>query len=277
MTYQFDRVRYNERMKWYLHDRFGLFLHFGLYSIPARGEWVRSDEEMPEELYQPYFDEFNPYAFDARAWARAAREAGMKYAVLTAKHHDGFCLFDTQTTDWKSTKTPFGRDIVAEFLEAFRAEGLKVGLYYSIIDWHHPDFMHKADIYHPDRSRPDVTDEGRDFNRYLAYMHGQVRELMTNYGKIDVLWLDYSYPNPAGTDMIGETWEATKLVRMVRELQPQVITDNRLEVSGEGYGSLAECNPTPYHGDFVTPERIIPPTGILDAEGNPLAWNLVSP
>ena len=136
---------------------------------------------MPEELYQPYFDEFNPYAFDARAWARAAREAGMKYAVLTAKHHDGFCLFDTQTTDWKSTKTPFGRDIVAEFLEAFRAEGLKVGLYYSIIDWHHPDFPQYGDRQAPLRNDPVAgCNDKRDFNRYLDYMHEQVRELCTN-------------------------------------------------------------------------------------------------
>ena len=258
MTYQFDRVRYNERMKWYLHDRFGLFLHFGLYSIPARGEWVRSDEEMPEELYQPYFDEFNPYAFDARAWARAAREAGMKYAVLTAKHHDGFCLFDTQTTDWKSTKTPFGRDIVAEFLEAFRAEGLKVGLYYSIIDWLHPDFPQYGDRQAPLRNDPVAgCNDKRDFNRYLDYMHEQVRELCTNYGKLDLLWFDFAYDSPVnGMKMRGETWRATELMSMVRELQPQVITDNRLEVSGEGYGSLAECNPTPYHGDFVTPELL---------------------
>ena len=108
MTYQFDRVRYNERMKWYLHDRFGLFLHFGFVLHPRSRRMGSQHEEMPEELYQPYFDEFNPYAFDARAWARAAREAGMKYAVLTAKHHDGFCLFDTQTTDWNQPRLPLG-------------------------------------------------------------------------------------------------------------------------------------------------------------------------
>ena len=120
--YRFDRDRYNERMRWYLHDRFGMFIHFGLYAIPARGEWLRSTEEMPEERYLPYFDEFNPKDLDMRAWARSAKRAGMRYAVLTAKHHDGFCLYDTDTTDFKSTNTPYGRDIVADFLEAFRAE-----------------------------------------------------------------------------------------------------------------------------------------------------------
>ena len=268
MSYQFDRDRYNEHMQWFLHDRFGMFIHFGLYAVPARGEWVRSVEEMPEEDYRPFFDEFDPFAFDARAWARAAKAAGMKYAVLTAKHHDGFCLFDTATTDWKVTNTPFGRDIVAEFLEAFRAEGLRVGLYYSLLDWHHPDFPQFGDRNAPLRNDPVAgCNDGRDFNRYLDYMHEQVREICTNYGKLDLLWFDFSYD-----DMRGEKWRATELMSMVRELQPDVIVDNRLEVSGEGFGSLAACDPTPYHGDFVTPERIIPPYPPMDVEGRPLAW-----
>ena len=207
-------------------------------------------------------------------------------ALCSHGHRDHAFLEAVTLSGRDKSESPFTVETVSTFhddkkgslrgenaIHILRAEGLKVGFYYSLIDWHHPDFMHKADIYHPDRSRPDVTDEGRDFNRYLAYMHGQVEELVTNYGKIDVLWFDFAYDSPVnGMKMRGETWRATELMSMVRELQPQVITDNRLEVSGEGYGSLAECNPTPYHGDFVTPERIIPPTGILDAEGNPLAW-----
>lgn len=265
--YVFDREAYNRRMAWYTHARFGMFLHWGLYAIPARGEWVRSWEQMPEEQYRPYFDEFNPVDFDARRWARAAKEAGMQYVVLTAKHHDGFCLFDSQYTDWKSTNTPFGRDIVREFVDAVRAEGLHVGLYYSLLDWHHPDFPHRDDENHPDRNNEAVSDEGRDFNRYLEYMHNQVRELCTNYGKLDVLWFDFSYGK-----LRGEAWKATELVNMVRSLQPDVIIDNRLEVSGEGYGSLASGNPTPYHGDFVSPEQMIPPHGIQDVNGNDIAW-----
>lgn len=265
--YTFDREAYNRRMAWYTHARFGMFLHWGLYAIPARGEWVRSWEQMPEEQYRPYFDEFNPVDFDARRWARAAKEAGMQYVVLTAKHHDGFCLFDSQYTDWKSTNTPFGRNIVREFVDAVRAEGLHVGLYYSLLDWHHPDFPHRDDENHPDRNNEAVSDEGRDFNRYLEYMHNQVRELCTNYGKLDVLWFDFSYGK-----LRGEAWKATELVSMVRSLQPDVIIDNRLEVSGEGYGSLASGNPTPYHGDFVSPEQMIPPHGIQDVNGNDIAW-----
>ena len=265
--YQFDREAYEKRMEWFTEARFGLFLHWGLYAIPARGEWVRSNEQMPENAYLPFFDEFAGADFDPRAWARAAREAGMRYAVLTAKHHDGFCLFDSRLTDFKSTNTPCGKDIVREFLEAFRAEGLRVGLYFSIIDWHHPDFPHYGDRYHPMRNRPEYANGDRDFDRYLDDMHGQVRELCENYGKLDILWFDFSYG-----DMRGEKGKAGELMEMVRSLQPDVIIDNRLEVSGEGFGSLYECRPNPWHGDFVSPEKIIPPKGLQDVEGRDLHW-----
>ena len=263
--YEFDRERYERRMAWWREARFGMFIHFGLYSIPARGEWVRSTEELTVEQYRPFFDEFDPYAFDARAWARMAREAGMRYVVLTAKHHDGFCLYDTQLSDYKVTNTPFGRDIVAEYVEACRAEGLKVGLYFSLIDWHHPDFPQYGDRQAPLRNDPVAgANEGKDWDRYLEFMHGQVREVCTNYGKLDLLWFDFSYD-----DMTGEKWGGTELMSMVRELQPDVIVNNRIEVSGEGFGSLAACRPTPYHGDFVTPEQMIPPQGLHDVEGRP--------
>ncbi len=265
--YQFDREEYNRRMEWYLEARFGMFIHWGLYSIPARGEWVRSTEEMGKEAYMKYFEEFDARDYDPISWARAAKEAGMKYVVLTAKHHDGFCLFDSQYTDFKSTNTRCGRDLVAEFVEAVRSEGLKVGLYFTLLDWYHEDYPHFEDKNHPMRNHPECGNEQRQFGRYVEYLHNQVREICTNYGKLDVLWFDFSYD-----DMRGEKWEATKLVDTVRTLQPGVIIDNRLEVSGEGRGSLAECRPSPFHGDFVSPEQMIPPEGIRDVEGNPLAW-----
>lgn len=263
----FDRAAYNQRMEWYKDARFGMFIHWGLYSIPARGEWLRSTEKMPEEEYMKFFHEFDPKDYDPRKWARAAKEAGMKYVVLTAKHHDGFCLFDTKLSDFKSTNTKCGRDLVAEYVEAMRAEGLKVGLYFTLIDWHHEDYPHYSDRIHPMRGNEAYKDDNRKFERYVDYMHEQVREVCTNYGKLDLIWFDFSYD-----DMRGEKWGATKLIQMVRSLQPDVIIDNRLEVSGEGMGSLAECNPTPYHGDFVSPEQIIPPTGLVDVEGNPICW-----
>lgn len=267
VMYQFNREEYDKRMEWYRDARFGMFIHWGLYSIPARGEWIRSTEEMTKEEYQKYFEEFDARDFNPKEWARMAKEAGMKYMVLTAKHHDGFCLFDSKYTEYKATNTKAGRDLVREYVDAVRGEGLKVGLYFTLLDWYHEDYPHYQDRNHPMRNHPECGNENRDFSRYVDYMHKQVEEICTNYGQLDLLWFDFSYD-----DMRGEKWGATKLINMVRSLQPQVIIDNRLEVSGEGRGSLAECNPTPYHGDFVSPEQIIPPEGLADIEGNPLAW-----
>ncbi|MCL2223260.1 MAG: alpha-L-fucosidase [Oscillospiraceae bacterium] len=264
-----DRTEYKKRISWYQHDRFGMFIHWGLYAIPARGEWVRSVEKMSVEDYQKYFDAFDPTDYDPKEWARLAKHAGMKYAVLTAKHHDGFCLFDSKLTEYKSTNTKAGRDLVREYVDAFRAEGIKVGLYFSIIDWYHKDYPHYGDRQHPMRDNEDYKDHAKEenFDNYLDFMHGQVREICTNYGKLDILWFDFSYG-----DMSGEKWRATELVRMVRSLQPDVLIDNRLEASGEGFGSLLSGNPSEYSGDFVSPEQIIPPEGILDVNGEPVAW-----
>lgn len=267
MAFTFSREAYQRRTAWYTQARFGLFLHWGLYAIPARGEWVRSYENIPADVYDQYAKEFNPRDCDMHAWMEAARDAGMKYAVLTAKHHDGFCLYDSAYTDFKSTNTPAGRDFVREFLDAARDCGLRAGLYFSLIDWRHPDFPHYGDRYHPMRDNPDYGNENRNFDRYLEYLHNQVRELCTNYGKLDLLWFDFSYDH-----LRGDAWKATELMEMVRSLQPDVIIDNRLEVSGEGFGSLAACEPTPFHGDFVSPEQIIPPRGLVDAHGDPLVW-----
>lgn len=263
----FNKEEYEKRVEWYQKDRFGMFIHWGLYAIPARGEWVRSMEEIPEEEYMPFFDEFDPVDFKPEEWAKAAKQAGMKYAVMTAKHHDGFCLFDSKLTDFKSTNTKAGKDLVREYLEAFRKEGLKVGLYYSLLDWHHPDYPHYGDWYHPMRNHEEIKDVKRDFNRYLEYMHGQVKELCTEYGKLDIMWFDFSYG-----DLTGEAWKATELVNMVRSYQPDVIIDNRLEVSGEGFGSIATDSPSDFSGDFVSPEQIIPPNGLRSESGRDLVW-----
>jgi len=251
----------NERMEWFIKARFGLFVHWGIYAIPARGEWVRSHEKLSIEDYQPFFEEFNPVNYNPKEWAALAKKAGMKYTVITAKHHDGFCLFDSKLTDYKATNTLAGRDLIKEYVDAFRNEGLKVGFYYSLIDWHHPDYPAYGDNFHPMRDNEAWKDKKHDFSRYLQYMHGQVRELLTNYGKIDIMWFDFSYGN-----MSGETWKATELVKMVRSLQPHIIIDDRLG------GHIRSVNKEVYAGDFASPEQIIPPEGVVDEAGNPIPW-----
>lgn len=257
---------YDERIQWYQDARFGMFIHWGVYAVPARGEWVRSDEHLSVQDYQPYADAFHPEKFDAAEIARRAKHAGMKYAVMTAKHHDGYCMFDSGLTDYSSMHY-CGRDFIREFTEAFRKEGLKVGLYYSLLDWHHPDYPHYGDRHHPERDNPEYKEYHYDFGRYLEYMHGQIRELCTNYGRIDLLWTDFSYD-----DMCADTWRGEELVQMIRSLQPDIILNNRMEASGEGFGSLIEEHPKITSGDFVTPEQIIPPAGIRNYRGDPVMW-----
>ena len=233
---------------WFTRDRFGMFIHFGLYALPARHEWIKCFEKIPEAKYDEYFKHFNPDLLDARQWAKQAAAAGMKYAVLTTKHHEGFCLFDTKYTDYNVMNTPYGKDIVREYVDAFRAEGLKVGFYYSLIDWHHPDFT--LDQHHPRRDDVDPKEfnKGRDMKRYAEYMRNQVTELLTNYGKIDIMWFDFSYgkieafekDHPGITTGKGKNdWEAEKLIATARKLQPDIIIDNRTEIEQ----------------DIVTPEQ----------------------
>ena len=248
-------------MQWFTSARFGMFIHWGIYAIPARGEWIKQQESIPEEGYQPYFDTFNPVHYDPRAWARAAKAAGMKYVVMTSKHHDGFCLFDSKYTDYKVTNTPAKRDLVKPYVEAFRAEGLKVGFYYSLLDWHHPDYPIAGDSIHPMRNHPALKERKGDLPRYADYIRSQVEELLTNYGRIDIIWFDFSYGQ-----MSGEAWKATELVKMVRALQPGILIDNRLG------GNLKARQPEVYAGDFASPEQIIPPEGVLNEDGLPIPW-----
>lgn len=253
-----------KRIKWFTDARFGMFIHWGIYAIPAReyrSEWIRSVDEVSDKDYQVYFDTFNPVDYDPKKWARLAKEAGMKYAVLTTKHHDGFCLFDSKYTEYKSTNTPCGRDLVKEYVDAFRAEGLAVGFYYSLLDWHHPDYPAYGDANHPMRNNEAFKDQGKNFDNYLTYMHNQVRELMTNYGKIDILWFDFHYDN-----LTGEAWRASELIKMVREINPDVIIDDRL-----GGDIRADEKPI-YVGDFGSPEQMIPKYGLTDYNGNPIPW-----
>ncbi len=179
---------------WMREARLGLFIHWGLYSVPARHEWVKSRERLSDLVYDEYFAHFDPDLYDPASWAREAKNAGMRYFVITTKHHEGFCLWDSQLTDYKATNTPAKRDLLRPMVDAFRAEGLKVGFYHSLIDWHHPDFP--VDGFHPQRDDEEFkkANKGRDMAKYREYLHGQVRELLTGYGKIDYIFYDFSYP-----------------------------------------------------------------------------------
>ena len=211
-----------QRMKWWHEARFGMFIHWGLYSVLGRHEWVMENEGIPVAEYQQLAQQFRPRPNAARDWARLAKQAGQKYMVMTTKHHEGFCNFDTKLTDYCAPKQGPGRDVVREYVEAARSEGMRVGFYYSLMDWHHPDGARCA------------SDE-QARRRFVDYIHGQIRELLTNYGKIDVLWYDVSWP----LDAAG--WESDKMNAMVFRLQPEIIVNNR--------------NALP--GDFATPEQHI--------------------
>jgi alpha-L-fucosidase len=214
-----DRQR---RMKWWHDAKFGMFIHWGLYSVVGRHEWVMEMEGIPVQEYELLAKQFVPKPNFARDWARLAKRAGQRYMVMTTKHHEGFCLFDTKTTDYSAPKQAAGRDLVKEYVEAARNEGLRVGFYYSLMDWHHPDGARCA------------TDEAAR-KRFVEYIHTQIRELMTNYGKIDVLWYDVSWP----LDVKG--WESERMNQMVFQLQPDIILNNRNKLPG----------------DFSTPEQRI--------------------
>lgn len=238
---------------WFDEARFGLFVHFGLYSIAARHEWSMTRERRGPEDYRRYAEVFDPDRFDAREIARLARAAGMRYAVLTTKHHEGFCLWDSDRTDHTSM-TACGRDLVAEWVHALRAEGLRVGFYHSLIDWSHPDYV--IDVHHPLRDRPDVEElnAGRDMDRYRDYLHGQVRELLTDYGTIDYLFFDFTDAHSGGK--LPQDWDAERLLAMVRELQPGILVNDRLGIPG----------------DLVTPEQYQPDRPMTDASGSPVRW-----
>ena len=244
---------------WFTHDRFGLFVHWGLYALAARHEWVMSRELIPQGEYDRYADYFEADLYDPREWAQAAKDAGMKYVVLTTKHHDGFCLWDSELTDYKATTTPYGQDAIAVYVEALREAGLKVGFYHSIIDWHHPDFT--IDAIHPHREHEDAAEQnaGKDLTKYRDYLHGQVRELLSNYGQIDYLFFDFSYPDGRpGSDYAGKgrnEWGSDELMATVRELQPNIIVNDRLDIPG----------------DLVTPEQY-QPSGPMLKDGEPVVW-----
>jgi alpha-L-fucosidase len=252
-----SQTEYDKRMEWWREARFGLFIHWGLYAVPAGewkgktdyGEWIRHSGQIPLEEYEKFLGQFNPEKFNAEQWVRTAKEAGMKYIVITSKHHDGFCLFDSKYTDFCITSTPFKRDILKELAQACRNNGMKLCFYHSIMDWHHADYLPRRD-WETTRSN-----ESADFERFVQYLKNELKELLTNYGDIGVLWFDGNWES---------TWSNQRgmdLYNYVRSLQPNIIVNNRVgqppsSESGIGFRDIGAV------GDYGTPEQEIPAIGL---------------
>jgi len=245
---------------WFVHDRFGLFIHWGLYALGARDEWLKRREEMTDERYRRYFDHFDPDLYDPDSWAAAAKAAGMKYVVATTKHHEGFCLWDSKLTEYKAPNTPAGRDLLRPMVGAFRRRDMRVGFYHSLLDWHHPDYL--LDPYNgPFRNLSEEQrarmNAGRDQGRCVEYLHGQVRELLSEFGRIDVMWFDFSYQTDEPDGKGRAAWQSEKLVELVRRLQPHILLNDRLD--------------PPDAWDFKTPEQY-QPGGWVTVDGRRVVW-----
>ena len=243
--------------EWFIRDRLGLFIHWGTYALAARHEWIKHRESIRDADYDRYFTHFDPDLYDPAVWAQEAKNAGMKYVVVTTKHHEGFCLWDSALTEYKATRTPGGRDLLRPMVEAFRAQEFKIGFYHSVIDWHHPEFP--VDGLHPQRDDQEyiASQAHRNIAVYRDYLHGQSRELLTQYGPIAVLWYDFSYPTRVWGGKGRDDWGSDQLVRMVRELQPGIIINDRLDL--------------PESADVRTPEQY-QPRGWLEVGGKRVMW-----
>lgn len=235
-----------DTLKWFQEARFGMFIHWGVYALLGKGEWIRNVGHIPQEEYAKLPPRFTARRFDPDQWADLAKRAGMKYMVVTTKHHDGFCMFDAHNTDWKVTNTPFGRDAIAEMVQAFERKGIRVGFYYSIMDWYHDDYLPR--LPWEEESRPA---EGHDVMNYVHYMREHIRQLLTEYRPAPfVLWWDGGWMN-APEELGGAQTNA-----LARRLKPDILINDR-HFTKE---------------DLVTPEQRIPPTGLFDEQGNPLVW-----
>ena len=244
------------RMEWWRDARFGMFIHWGLYAIPAGawngvdtyGEWIRHSAKIPLETYDRFQKQFDPQKFDAREWVKMAKNAGMRYIVITTKHHDGFCMFNTNETSFNIMETPFGRDVMDELADACREEGIRLCFYYSIMDWHHPDYLPRRNW------ETDRDSEGASYRRYVKYMKKQLRELLKQYGGIGVIWCDGEWENTWNQEL------GTEIYKYVRRLQPPILVNNRVGAGRTGKKGLEGEKTT--GGDFGTPEQEVPATGL---------------
>lgn len=252
----------DQRMQWFREARFGMFIHWGLYAIPAGqwngkpyegiAEWIQSMARIPVKEYEMLKDQFNPAKYDPDQWVRMAKDAGMKYVVITSKHHDGFGLWDSAQTDWDIGSTPYGKDLLKPLAEACRKHGLRFCIYHSIMDWHHPDWGTREPW------RGNAPNPSPDMDDYTAFMKAQLRELLTGYGDVGVLWFDGEWED-AWTHRRGRD-----LDDYVRSLQPGIIINNRVDKGRHGMEGFTKEER--FRGDFGTPEQQIPVNGIPGAD-----------
>ncbi|MHC4206651.1 MAG: alpha-L-fucosidase, partial [Planctomycetota bacterium] len=251
----------DERMQWWRQARFGMFIHWGLYAVPAGewkgekipgiGEWIMERAKIPVSEYEPLARQFNPVRFDARQWVRIAKNAGMKYIVITSKHHDGFCLWDSKYTDYDVIDaTPFKRDILSELAAECQKQGIRLCFYHSIMDWHHPDAQ--APFY---PKYNDTSKSNPNFDRYVEYyMKGQLKELVQNYGPLGIIWFDGEWIKDWTREMGWDMFE------YCLSLQPDTIVNNRVGNGRQGMRGLSKSDE--FAGDYGTPEQEIPATGL---------------
>jgi alpha-L-fucosidase len=236
-----------DRLQWFREAKFGLFIHWGVYSMIGREEWARQLLHIPLKDYQYYADNFNPVNFDPDAWAALARDAGVRYVIITSKHHDGFAMFDSAYTDYDIMHARYGKDVLGMLSAAMKKAAIPLGFYYSIMDWHHPDYLPRRDW------EKDRTTKGADFGRYMDFATNQVKELVAKYDPA-VLWFDGEWEHS------NEEQRAFAVGKMLLEMKPSLLINDRLFKREPGYG------------DFGTPENYVPATGIRNADGTPRLW-----
>jgi alpha-L-fucosidase len=236
-----------DRLQWFREAKFGLFIHWGVYSMIGREEWARQLLQIPLKEYQYYADNFDPAEFDPDEWAALARDAGVKYVIITSKHHDGFSIFDSAYTDYDIMHARYGKDILGPLAASMKRAGIPLGFYYSIMDWHHPDYL-------PRRAwEKDRTTKGADFGRYMDFATNQIKELVAKYDPA-VMWFDGEWEHS------NEEQRAFAIEKMLLGMKPAILINDRL------------FKREPGHGDFGTPENFVPATGVRNPDGTPRLW-----
>ena len=239
-----------ERTRWFRDAKFGIFVHWGPYSVIGRHEWARHKLQIPQADYDKFARQFNPVKFNASEWTNLFQNAGAKYVVITSKHHDGFSIYRSGVSNYDMKLTPYPGDPLKQLADAAQRSGLRLGFYHSIMDWKHPD-------YRPIRSWETVKPEEKDGDlpRYLESMKGQLRELLSNYGDVATIWFDGEWEHKP------EEINADGIYDLIRSLQPNTLINDRLYNRRPGNKA-----------DFGTPEQFVPATGLTGADGKPLVW-----